>query len=184
MYFVQLYNKFQSLPLYFQVHVGTFSAHETVFSGLEHSLVTMTSKGTPSQAKLLVCLEQVKQTWLAVKVLWLNVLLILYWFYKATFFDTITSSSWGDCHVVHSFSCASFWHHEVSGTADRTPEALSCDRSQMKCMWIAIIFLTDCFYLLSELLLYCSILEKKLSPWGKVRSIGFCPNLLLIRNDW
>ena len=110
----------------------------------------MVLKGTVVRRITSRVLEQVKRTWSTVKVSWLNVSLILCRFHKVTLLDTINNTcftSWLPRCAL--FSRASFWRHQnVFDVTDRTPEALSfAYRSWKKCMWIAIIFATDCFYL-------------------------------------
>ena len=96
--------------------------------------------------------------------------------------------SWADCHFVRSFPALHFDVTKVSGVTDRTPEArLSfAYRSRKKCMWIAIIVVTACFYLSGvkywwhfraikiKLLLMC--------PRENVYSVWFYPQLFLTQN--
>ena len=63
-----------------------------------------------------------KRAWTAVNILRLNMLLILYRFYKVTFLETITNT----CFPRWLLRCAffsreSFWRQQFFGVTDRTP---------------------------------------------------------------
>ena len=86
--------------------------------------------------------------------------LILYRFYKVTFFGHHQKHlfSRSPYHVVRSFPALRFDVTKMSGVTDRTPEGLS---SLKKFMGIAVMFVIDSFYLCELLMTSCSILGRR-----------------------